>query len=86
MQQNLAKLRRESCPVDGADKDDDTETATNVSDNSSSLATEKCGGGGADTTPSVNESLDKRMNYESSQENLNQHVSEGRCNAILAIV
>lgn len=79
MQQKLAKVQ-ESCP--DPDKDDDMETASKVSDNSVSMVTEKCV---PDTTSIVNESLDKKVNYESSQENLNQHVSEGKWSLSLTL-
>lgn len=63
------------------DRDDEIDVVTNASDSSSNVITEKLNDNvqGADTTPSVDESLDKPMNYyKSSQENLNNISSSGR--------
>ncbi len=79
MQEVLAKMQESVSSHHEIDKDEDAETTTNMSDNSASLVTEKLNDNTrADTTPSVDESLDKPINYESSQENLHNHSSSSK--------
>ncbi|XP_065200908.1 ralA-binding protein 1 [Planococcus citri] len=76
IQQKL-KAQESTSSLQETDKDEEGETTANASDGSVSLVTEKLNENTrADTTPSVDESLDKQINYESSQENLNHPPSE----------
>lgn len=72
------KAQESASSLHETDKDEEAETTANASDGSVSLLTEKINENTrADTTSSVDESLDKQINYESSQENLNHPPSEG---------
>lgn len=83
MQQKL-KAQESAASLQETDKDEEAETATNASDGSVSQVTEKLNENTrADTTPSVDESSDKQINYESSQENLNHAPSEGTVSLLL---
>lgn len=71
MQQIHAKMQESVSSLQDTDKDEEAETATNTSDNSIRLITEK-----------LNENdkyTDKQINNVCSQENLNEPPSEGKC-------
>lgn len=83
MQQVLAKMQESVSSHQETDKDEEAETVTNISDGSASVVTgtEKLNENTrVDTTPSIDESLDKQINYESSQENLNARTSSSMYN------